>query len=142
MIYTLDNIREQSESKYPILDRQIFNPKSKWDKYIIEEKLIFALSNGDELIIEKGFLWDKSSMPKILHWLFAPTGKFEVAALIHDKIYKDLVEKYSRAFADKEMLLWSKALQHTSKSSFRNFDNYFRYYGVRAVGWLAWNDII
>lgn len=142
MTYTLENIKEKSESKYPILDRQIFNPKSKWDKYIIEEKVTFILSNKDELIIEKGFLWDKSSMPKILHWVFAPTGKFEVAALIHDKIYKNLTERYSRAFADREMFLWSKALQQTNKWSFRNIDNYFRYYGVRAVGWLAWNDYI
>lgn len=142
MILTLENIKKQCEVQYPILDRQIFNPKSKWDKYIIEKELIFELSNGDKLVVEKGFLWDKSSMPKILHWLFAPTGKFEIAALIHDKIYKDLKHKYSREFADKEMLLWSKALQKTNKMSFRNFDNQFRYVGVRLVGSLAWHDII
>lgn len=142
MIITLNNVRKLSLKEYPLLDRQIFEPKNKWDKYKIESKLTFKLSNGDILNIEKGFLWDKSSMPKILHWLFAPTGKFEIAALIHDKIYKDLKDKYTRKFADKEMLKWSKALQGTKKISFRNFDNHFRYIGVRAVGWLAWKDII
>lgn len=142
MILTLDNVRKISEVKYPILDRQIFEPNNKWDKYEIEEELRIKLSNGDLLIIEKGFKWDKSSMPKLFHWIFAPTGKFEIAALIHDKIYKDLNKIYSRKFADKEMLKWSKALQGTENWSFRNFDNYFRYYGVRLVGWLAWQDII
>lgn len=142
MILTLKNVRKISISKYPLLDRQVFEPEDKWDKYVIEEKVVVKLSNGDILTIDKGFFWDKSSMPQILHWLFAPTGKFEIAALIHDKIYKDLKHKYTRKFADKEMLLWSKALQETSKISFRNFDNYFRYYGVRLVGALAWKDII
>ena len=142
MILSLKNVRKISTNKYPLLDRQIFEPKNKWDKYTIEEELIIELSNGDKLVVEKGFLWDKSSMPKILHWLFAPTGKFEVAALIHDKIYKDLQYKYSRRFADQEMLKWSRALQGTSRWSFRNFDNWFRYSGVRLLGWLAWKDII
>lgn len=142
MILTLNNVREISKSKYPLLDRQIFEPTNKWDKYTIEEELRIELSNGDLLVIEKGFLWDKSSMPKILHWLFAPTGKFEVAALIHDKIYKDLKDKYSRRFTDQEMYKWSIALQGTKKWSFRNFDNSFRYVGVRLIGWLAWKDII
>lgn len=142
MVLTLNNVREISKFKYPLLDRQIFEPKNKWDKYTVEEELRIQLSNGDILVVEKGFLWDKSSMPKILHWLFAPTGKFEVAALIHDKIYKDLKNKYTRKFADLEMYKWSKALQGTKKCSFRNFDNRFRYIGVRLVGWLAWKDII
>jgi len=142
MIYTLNNIRRECKKQYPLLDRQIFEPENKWDTYIIEKALTFKLSNGDLLAIEKGFIWDKSSVPKLLHWLFAPTGKFEIAALIHDKIYKDLKEKYSREFADKEMYKWSKALQGTRKASFRNFDNKFRYKGVRVVGWLAWQDII
>lgn len=142
MILTLNNVRRISTDKYPLLDRQIFEPKNRWDKYTIEEELKIKLSNGNILVIEKGFKWDKSSMPKIFHWIFAPTGKFEVAALIHDKIYKDLKHEYSRKFADLEMLKWSKALQGTKKWSFRNFDNYFRYFGVRLVGWLAWKDII
>ena len=142
MILTLNNIKKVAVVKYPLLDRQVFEPEDKWDKYVIEEEIVVKLSNGDILTIDKGFLWDKSSMPKILHWIFAPTGRFEIAALIHDKIYKDLKHKYTRKFADKEMLLWSKALQETNKVSFRNFDNYFRYYGVRLVGYLAWNDII
>ena len=142
MIITLENVRDISKTKYPILDRQIFEPENKWDKYILEESIKLKLSNGDVLEIEKGFKWDKSSMPKIFHAVFAPTGKFELAALIHDKIYADLNHVYSRKFADKEMYLWSKALQGTSKISFRNFDNWFRYIGARAVGWLAWDDII
>ena len=142
MIITLSNVRSISEKKYPILDRQIFHPVDKWSKYVIEETLTFKLSNGDLLQVEKGFLWDKSSMPKILHWLFAPTGKFEIAALIHDKIYKDLTKVYPRKFADKEMLLWSKAMQKTNKLSFRNFDNQFRYSGVRLFGALAWYNVI
>lgn len=142
MTLTISNIRKICSNKYPLLDRQIFEPANKWDKYVIEEELIIRLSNKDILIIEKGFLWDKSSMPKILHWIFAPIGKFEIAALIHDKIYKDLKNKYSRSFADKEMFIWSKALQGTHKWSIRNIDNYFRYYGVRLVGWLAWKDVI
>ena len=137
---TLQNIRQKAIEKYPLLDRQIYKPEKKWDKYILEEELEFELSNGDYLKIEKGFLWDKSSVPRLLWALLPPNGKFEIGALIHDKIYKDLKHKYTRKFADKEMLKWSMALQGTLKPSLRNLDNYLRYYGVRLGGWVTWNN--
>lgn len=139
---TLQNIKQKAIKKYPLLDRQIYKPEEKWDKYVLEEEVNFKLSNGDYLKIEEGFLWDKSSVPRLLWTLLPPSGKFEIAALIHDKIYKDLKYKYTRKFADKEMLKWSMALQGTKNFSFSNLDNYARYLGVRIGGWLAWYDII
>ena len=142
MILTLKNIKENSKIKYPILDRQIFKPKSFWHKYILEEEVIFQLSNGDILTVEKGFLWDKSTVPKFLYSFLSPIGKFEIASLIHDKIYRHLKDKYTRSFADKEMLKWSKAIQGTKYISFRNLDNYTRYILVRIFGWIAWYNYI
>lgn len=40
------------------------------------------------------------------------------------------------------MLLWSKQVSGTNKTSIRNIDNYIRYYAVRIFGGLVWKNII
>ena len=101
------------------------------------------LSNGDKIFIPKGFTWDLSSVPRVFWWVFAPDGDFELAYLIHDYLWKEEKENYTKNFTDNEMLKWAKVTNGTDAFwSFRNFDNYARYYGVRGFGWLVWKDII
>ena len=142
MMYAIDYFKNESSDNSIVVKRRVvgFNSKSK---YRLVEPLSFQLSNGDCIEIPKGFEWDGSSVPRFLWWLLPPDGDFEVGALIHDYLYiKKRELNYTRKFADKEMLLWSKALSGTNKLSLRNIDNYTRYFAVRLFGWIVWKDII
>ena len=112
-----------------------FFPSSKGAKWFsIYRALEITLSNGDVITIPAGFKTDLASVPKFLWSVFPPFGEGVLAYIIHDYLY---VEKpYTRAFADKEMLIWAMAL--TGKK----FDPKARYYTVRALGGFVWNDII
>ena len=90
-----------------------------------------TLSNGDNIVIPKGFLWDLSSVPKFLWGIFPPFGDFLIASLVHDYLYVN--KQYSRAFADKEMLYFS------NKYNSNKIDNYLRYVAVRLFGFTYWN---
>jgi hypothetical protein len=105
--------------------------------YQLLEGVDILLSDGDTLSIPAGYIWDLSSVPRFLWGILAPDGDFQLAALIHDFLYE--FKAKSRMFADKEMLIWSGAINGTKKISFRNFDNRVRYLGVRAFGWYVWN---
>jgi hypothetical protein len=102
----------------------------KWE---LIKDFSYTLSNDDTITIPKGFKTDLSSVPKILWSLFPPFGNFLLAALVHDYLY---VTKYknNRAFADREMLYISNALNSNK------LDNYLRYYTVVLFGWIYWDD--
>lgn len=139
MIINLNNVKRLLQSQNLIKKSRVYGENNK-ARYKLLESLNVHLSNGYKLIIPKGFVWDASSSPRFLWWLLPPEGDFELASLIHDFLYKKKLK--SRSFADKEMLLWSKAINSTKKISLRNIDNYVRYFGVRTFGWLVWRKII
>lgn len=106
--------------------------------YRLLSDLKICLSNNEVIFIKKGFVWDLSSVPRILWGLLPPDGDFELASLIHDYLYINKIG--TRKFADDEMLLWSKVVSGTNnKVSLRNFDNQLRYIAVRAFGWKVYN---
>ena len=78
-------------------------------KWQVDEPIKHRLHDHTTIIIPKGFTTDLSSVPKFLWGIFPPFGNFLLAALVHDYLY---VTKYknNRAFADKEMLYISNAL--------------------------------
>lgn len=140
MIYTLTNIYEESLIDNPVKFSRILRG-SKWKKYKLENDIKLELSNGNIIIIERGFKWDLSSVPKILWSIIPPDGDFAIAALIHDYLYVNRGSIMNRKDSDKEMLLWSRAVNTTSKISFKRIDNYLRYLGVRLFGWFIFYDI-
>lgn len=97
-----------------------------------------VLSNGEDIVIEKGFRFDGSSVPRCLWWIFPSYGDFFLAALIHDWCYINDYKRIewgtdrAREFADKEMLYWSQLTN--TKSIFKTWDNYLRYYAVKWFG--------
>lgn len=146
ILITLDNIN-LLQSGISIIKKSRVMGSNKKNKYILLEPLAVELSNGEVIVIPKGFIWDLSSVPRFLWALFPPDGDFEIGALIHDFLYiKRKETKFktfnTRKFADKEMLIWSMKVSGTDKISLRNFDNYMRYYVVRLFGGLVWNDKI
>lgn len=136
-VYTLENIKALQTSYSIVKRRRVLGSNSK-PTYQLLEELNFELSNKELITIPKGFIWDLSSVPRVLWSLFAPDGDYEIASLIHDFLY--ITKPYDRKFADKEMLIWSRELNSTkNKWSIRNLDNWVRYYAVRGFGWIVWN---
>jgi hypothetical protein len=131
------------QKEYSIISKTKVRGNNSRPQYRLDVELDVMLSNGDKIFIPKGFTWDLSSVPRVFWWVFAPDGDFELAYLIHDYLWKKEKENYTRKFTDNEMLKWAKVTNGTDAFwSFRNFDNYARYYGVRGFGWLVWKDII
>jgi len=138
MQYNLYNIKHALEAKNPIKMSRVYGA-NKINRYELLEEVSFELSNGKVITIENGYVWDLSSVPRLLWFLLPPDGDFQIGALIHDYLYEHKL--FSRKFADKEMFKWSNEISGTQKIiSFRNIDNYTRYLGVRLFGWIVWNN--
>lgn len=133
---TLNNARCQQNDASVIIRRRVSGSNSK-PYYRLEKGLLIELSDKLIILIPEGFVWDLSSVPRFLWGLLPPDGDFELASLIHDYLY--VTKIVTRDFADKEMLIWSKAVSGTqNKISIRNFDNQLRYIAVRLFGWTVW----
>ena len=137
MTITIENVIAKLKSGWGVKKQRLYNSNDKWRKYKLLETLEIELTNGKVILIEEGFEWDLSSTPRFLWALLPPDGNFELAALIHDYLYR--YQLFGRTFADKEMLIWSKIL-HTTKSkiSLRRLDNKIRFWAVRLFGKKAW----
>jgi hypothetical protein len=139
---TLDNV-SSLQKEYSLISKTKIRGNNSRPRYRLDVTLKIQLSNGMNIEIPKGFQWDLSTVPRFAWGVLAPDGDFELAYLIHDYLWKEQKENYTRKFTDDEMLKWAKVTNGTDAFwSFRNFDNYARYYGVRGFGWLVWNDII
>ncbi len=84
------------------------------------------------LIILAGFETDFASIPWIFRLFFSPaTGKYRVAALIHDYLYK--MQRYARKKCDDIFLFFMKV------DGVVWLKRKIIYSGVRAGGWYAWD---
>lgn len=136
-LVTLNNVKELNAEFSIINRRRVVGANSKI-YYQLMNDIHIELSNGNIITIEKYFVWDLSSVPRFLWSILPPDGDFELSSLIHDYLYRNQI--ISRKFADKEMLIWSKATSGTlNKVSMRNFDNWIRYVAVRIFGFIVWN---
>ena len=113
-------------------------PMTKKSHFKLADGVSITLSNGDVIDIPKNFLFDGSSSPRFLWWLFPSYGDFFFAALIHDYLYHIMYQKETigvkraKQFADKEMLKWSNLIN--DRNIGKIIDNYFRYFAVRLFG--------
>ena len=141
MIYTLANIKHHQDVYSVIIKSKIVGNNTRPQYRLLNRMgLNFILSNGKLIHVPFGFIWDGSSVPRFAQWLLSTDGDFEIASMIHDYLYENKKEvKMSRKMSDDEMLKWSKVLNSTKAMlSFRNFDNYLRYYVVRLFGYRKW----
>lgn len=159
-LINLNNVVEVLSTRNPVVLRRLTlrKPKAKsfWHavlrvlmfwrtadlkKYELMVRMNFTLSDGSEIYIPKGFKCDLSSVPQILWCILPPNGDFEMSWLIHDYLYATAkTNKYTRAFADKEMFIWAKRVNtyHTF-IHWKKIDNALRYAGVRLFGAPTWN---
>jgi hypothetical protein len=137
MIYTLNNILNESIKNNPVKISKLIKAANKWKQYKLEKDITLKLSNDKIIAIPKGFEWDLSSVPKIFWSILPPDGDFIIGALIHDYLYQN--KMFTRSFADREMYLWNEAVNKTIKLSLKRIDNKIRYIGVRLFGNFVWN---
>ena len=137
MIYTLGNILNESIKDNPVKISKLIKAANKWKQYKLEKDITVRLSNDEIITIKKGFEWDLSSVPRIFWSVLPPDGDFIIGALIHDYLYQN--KMFNRRFADREMYLWSEAVNGTMKLSLRRIDNIVRYIGVRLFGGFVWD---
>jgi len=132
---TKDNVIEQLLSDELIVQSYVYSDKS--EKYWkIQNPITVELSNGEVINIPKGFVYDMSTVPKWLWSFVRPFNDGLFGYLIHDRLYVIRDHKMTRKQVDKEMLFW------TNITNDNKFDNKFRYYIVRLLGWLWWYKII
>lgn len=132
---TKNNVVEQLLTDELIVQSYVYSNKSQ--KYWkIQNPITIELSNGKILNIPKGFVYDMSTVPKWLWSLARPFNDGLIGYLIHDVLYVQRAHGMTRAQSDKEMLFW------TNITNGNKFDNYFRYFIVRLLGWLWWYKII
>jgi len=140
------------QKKYSLISKTKIRGNNSRPRYRLDVTLKIQLSNGMNITIPEGFEWDLSTVPRFAWGFLAPDGDFELAYLIHDYLWINKEEMYeffeyydcvfNQKFTDDEMLKWAKVTNGTEKISFRNIDNYTRYYGVRLFGWLVWDGYI
>ena len=100
---------------------------------LLEDVTVEAL--GYRITVKKGFDFDGASIPQALWSVYGNplSGKFRIAALVHDALYAS--QKVSRELADAIFLDLMK--QHEVGYLKRQT----MYYAVRSAGWYSWKQL-
>jgi hypothetical protein len=127
---TLDNVQAVLERDDAVQLSYVYSYKNRrfWK---LMSPLRVVLSTGKAIVIPEGFYTDLSSVPRWLWSVAPPFGDFLLASVIHDYLYSYNVG--DRPSADREMLIWSNALNSNK------IDNHVRYIAVRIFGASWWN---
>lgn len=129
MIIDRNNVVEMLSSG--AVKTSVVYPITRDRHFVVIKETNIELSDGKIITIPKGFVFNGSSSPRFLWWIFPSYGNFFFAALIHDYLY-EIRYKFDKKYADKEMLFWSNLV---NKRNFAKIiDNYLRYYAVLLFG--------
>ena len=103
----------------------------KEDVFILLEDVVVE-SLGYKITVKKGFDFDGASIPQALWSVYGNplSGKFRIAALVHDALYAS--EYFPRELADAIFLDLMK--QH----GVGYIKQQTMYYAVRSAGWYVW----
>ena len=97
------------------------------------EPLIWRIgASGVAVVVPKGFVHDKASIPRVLHPFLPKNGRYSRAAVIHDFLY--WTQRCSRLEADNLFMIAMK------ESGVSTFDAWTIYRAVRWAGGSAWNE--
>ena len=107
---------------------------------IIKEDVFILLEDvtvdvlGYKITVKKGFDFDGASIPQALWSVYGNplSGKFRIAALVHDALYAS--QKLPRELADAIFLDLMK--QH----EVGHLKRQTMYYAVRSAGWYVWRN--
>ena len=78
------------------------------DRFVLEQEVIWEvgeLGSGNFITIPAGFDTDFASIPWWLQWYIPRFGKHNLAALLHDYLYRNAKNKADKQSADNEFLI-------------------------------------
>lgn len=101
------------------------------------QSLIFEYEHTKVIKVEKGFITDFASIPRLARWLITGQDNTKRGAVIHDKLYEDQPEGVTRKFAD-DMFL-KAMLTGPDEMRVKKWKAYVAYSAVRVGGWKSWN---
>ena len=108
------------------LEQPVVQPFADAKYWVLREPLRY-----EELIIPAGFVTDFASVPRLFWTLFPRTGRYLVAAIVHDYLYWSQTstrEEADRVFLEAMRRAGVNEMQATTM-----------YYTVRLTGEAAWN---
>ena len=129
------DIEEGGAACFLILpNQQLFTPVKGSDTEWIVRYPIDYYSNvlGKVITVPAGFITDLASIPRLLWWLYPPSGKYDLAVVLHDILYWR--QETSRKDAD--LVLHEAMLVCGCKKGVAN--NF--YFAVRVGGQAAWDN--
>jgi hypothetical protein len=92
--------------------------------------LIYVTADGDPITVPAGARTDYASVPRLLHAILPPTGRYTYPAVVHDHLYR--AGNVSRAHADRIFL---EAMREVRVSLLQRW---VMWAGVRVGGWVPW----
>lgn len=132
----------QIEEPLPDIEgKSLYQDLEKPWRWMLTKPVFVKLSNGFKLIIPAGYVTDFASVPRALHGIVQPLGRYNLAVLVHDWLYDAKFDgvvgddwKKDRKFADDEMNYWM------IKSKVKPFKRGLIYWPVRLFGRRKWLD--
>jgi len=101
--------------------------------FVLYEPLVYQRGNStNSVIVPDGFVADFASIPRAFWVMFAPTGRYQWAAVVHDHLYWE--QTTTREEAD-NLFLAAMIESGVSQS-----DRTFIYEAVRSGGDSAWRN--
>ena len=99
------------------------------EKYRLLKSLHYII-DGEKFVVEKGFITDFASVPKVFWGFFPPDKNYAFAAVLHDWLYA--TKPFSRKKADK-VFYRAMVLYDIDEKVCKLF-----YYIVRLFGYYRW----
>ena len=114
-----------------------YGPLLRWaggDNWRVEEDYKIIL-NGDSFIVNRGFIFDLASVPRIASMLLIPIDLGVIPSLAHDYLYRTGGGGFTRREVDDIFLRLMK------KIKVRRTRRYLAWAAVRIFGWTAWRKL-
>lgn len=100
--------------------------------WVLDKPMYWRIGTTDtEIVVQRGFVHDKASIPRSLWALLPPFGPYTRPAVIHDYLY--WTRSCTRLQADNLLMI---AMKENGVGAFKRF---LIYRGVRMGGQAAWN---
>ena len=105
--------------------------------FVLADALVYETAVlGGVLTVPAGFPTDFASIPRGLWNILPPIGKYDAAAVCHDKLYRDGAfdgRPIDRGDADKTLR------EATDVLGVNRIQRWMIYAGLRIGGWVVWN---
>jgi hypothetical protein len=88
--------------------RLVVSPFGDGKYWYLREPLKWVANSGNTIVVQRGFVTDFASVPRLIWWLFPPWAKYGNAAVVHDYCYWE--QRMSRKEADAVILEGMKDL--------------------------------